>query len=112
MKDETLDNIAVELQLRDRVGGLARANRIARERIAVAWQSVDNKIAIAGGKQLLSSLSSWSQAEFGVSLSAAKLAASLRREELVPEVVGVVTAVENGLSFGEAVFEPPQSKAK
>lgn len=100
LRDETLDALAAEVHLSDRVSGVARANRLARERVEQAWQSIEGKLGIVSGKQLLSGLSSWSQATYGVSLSIGRLAASFLPADVPPEVVQVVGAIEEGRAFG------------
>src|SRR5438105_1565285 len=51
------------------------------------------------GKALLSGLSAWAQATYGVSLSAARLAGSALPQDLPEEVVEVLTAIERGEAF-------------
>ncbi len=101
LRDETLDALAAELFASDRAGGVARANRLARERVDEAWRTIEGRIAVVSGKELLSKLSSWAQATYGVSLSVARLAGSFTRADLPAEVVGVIGAIERGDSFRE-----------
>jgi hypothetical protein len=101
LRDETLDALAADLHAFDRSGGVARANRLARERVDVAWQSADGRLGIVSGKELLSSLSGWSQAAYGVSLSAARLAGSILAAEVPAEVRRVVGAIEKGTLLEE-----------
>jgi hypothetical protein len=82
LRDETLDALATELHTADRSGGVGRANRLARERVEAAWQTIDGKLGIVSGKQLISNLSSWSQATYGVALSVARLSATMSAAEI------------------------------
>jgi hypothetical protein len=101
LRDETLDALATELHTGDKSGGVARANRLARERVERAWQTIDGKLGIVSGKQLISNLSSWSQATYGVALSVGRLSATISAAEILPEVREVVTAIEQGTPFAE-----------
>ena len=51
------------------------------------------------GKELLSRLSSWAQATYGVSLRVARLASGFTRADLPTEVVAAMGAIERGDSF-------------
>jgi energy-coupling factor transporter ATP-binding protein EcfA2 len=102
MRDETLDALATELHAADRAGGVPRANRLARDRVEGAWQTLEGKLSVVSGKQLLSALSSWSQATYGTSLSVGRLAAMMLANEVLAEVRGVVSAIELGKTLGES----------
>ena len=101
MRDDTLDALAAELHAADKSAGLQRANRLARERVENAWQTLDGKLSLVSGKQLLSSLSSWSQATYGVSLSVSRLAATMTAADIPSEVRRVVNAIQKGIAFSE-----------
>ena len=100
LRDETQDALATELHASDRAGGVPRANRLARERVEQAWRTFDEKIALVSGKAMLSGLSAWSQATYGVSLSAARLAASVGGGDVPREVAEVLTGIEGGAALG------------
>jgi energy-coupling factor transporter ATP-binding protein EcfA2 len=96
LRDPIFDAIAHEHLARDRRGGLPVANRNARARVNEAWKTADGRLSIVPGKEVISRLSEWCQQEFGVSLSPALIARELRRDEISPEVVSILTAIENG----------------
>jgi hypothetical protein len=98
-RDDVFDSIAHELLLLDRRSGPTRANQRARERVQEAYSSAEGALAIAPGKSMLAAISAWSQNEFGVSFGALRLARELRRDEIAPEVIAVVRAIELGQAF-------------
>ena len=102
MRDDTLDALAVKFHAANRREGLAHANGLAREGVDAAWQTLEGKLSIVSGKQLLSNLSSWSQATYGVSLSAGRLSATMSGSEMPQEVRRVVSAIERGTAIREA----------
>jgi hypothetical protein len=71
----------------------------ARDRVDEAWGSLEGRISIVSGKELLSKISSWSQRNFEVSLGVAPLLHELKVGELASEVVDVIGAIERTTSF-------------
>jgi hypothetical protein len=90
--------VAVE-QVENRGRGLAYAMETARDRVDEAWGSLEGRISIVSGKELLSKISSWSQRNFEVSLGVAPLLHELKVGELASEVVDVIGAIERTTSF-------------
>lgn len=81
---------------------IAEENRIehqkayekAREIMEKNWSSLDGKLTVVSGKNLLSKLSEWSKKNHSISFNSEKIARELRREEIFPEMVNVITAIE------------------
>ena len=96
---EVMDAYASEFLSENRAGGPAQANRSARDTMGTRWDTSDGRLSLVSGKQLLAKLSTWAQERYGVALSAARVARALRRGEIADEVVGVLTAIENGEPF-------------
>ena len=88
-----MDAYAAELLAENRAGGPSQANRSARERM-VHWDSLDGRLALVPGKQLLASLSAWMQEEYGVSVSVLRIARQMRQAEIADELTQVVSAIE------------------
>ena len=99
--DETFDSVAQTVLARDRALGAAGANRRAREILAVRCPDAFSETAVVSGKALLADLSSWSQSQYGVSISATSLARGIGRSELPTEVAKVITAILNGHALPE-----------
>jgi AAA domain, putative AbiEii toxin, Type IV TA system len=101
LRHDCTDVIAEELWKGRETSSVKEANRLSREVVSDAWGSLEGRLAIVSGKALLAKMSEWSQKEFGVSLSSAKAAASMRADEIPVEMARVVTAIERGQSFGD-----------
>lgn len=96
---EVMDAYASEFLSENRAGGPTQANRSARDVMAARWDTTEGRLSLVSGKQLLAKLSTWAQERYGVALSGARVARTLRRGEIADEVVGVLTAIENGEPF-------------
>lgn len=94
MRDEIFDNLCTEFATNKALAA-GSANKLAREKLAVAWKNFEGRVSIAPGKQLVTALSGWSQKNFGVSFNATKLASLLQTSELHSEVRAVIEAIEN-----------------
>src|SRR6266852_275393 len=90
-----MDALATELYVLHKAGGVAPANRLARERVEKAWQTFEGKISLVSGKQVLSKLSAWSQSSYGVSVSSVRVAAGFNEADILEEVVDVLRAIEH-----------------
>ena len=97
MRDSPIsDGVASEYFARNKKRGIASANRAARKLVASAWKSRDARWSMAPGKEVLSRLSDWSKAEYGVSFGPAQIARAMTPAEVDPEVAGVIRAVVAG----------------
>lgn len=85
----------------DRSRGVACANKQARSKIQECWVTMEGRISCVSGKDLLSKLSKWSQEKFRVSFGAVAILKELKRHEIDPEIVQVLTAIENATLFQE-----------
>lgn len=94
--DETFDAFAANVLARDRSLGAGGANQRAREILARRCPDLQSRVAVVSGKRLLSDLSSWSQQEYAVSISAVTLARSLGNTEIAPEVIRVISSITHG----------------
>jgi hypothetical protein len=99
-RDAVFDSTVNEAQAFDRAAGVQRAIRIARDVVDQAYATADGRLAVAPGKDVLSRLSAWLQVRCGVSLGATRIARSMGRNEIAPEVAHVVTAIETGQPLG------------
>jgi len=75
------------------------ATHSARERISANWETMEGRLSLVSGKQLLGKLSQWTQANYGVPISPMGVARQLRRNEIADEVIAVLTAIENNGPF-------------
>jgi len=99
LRDRAFDALAAEVLAEDRALGLPGANQRARQirdaRLAAGSAEVD----LVSGKEILSQLSTWSQARFGVSFGAISLAKEIQSSELDAEIRRVIEAIEVGMPF-------------
>jgi energy-coupling factor transporter ATP-binding protein EcfA2 len=99
LEDEVMDAFAAEYFTDNRSGGMTQANRSARERMAADWNTTDGRLSLVSGKRLLARLSEWTQENYGVTISAVRVARAMRRTEIPDEIVRVITAIEDNESF-------------
>jgi hypothetical protein len=95
LKDGVFDGISAELLAENRALGAGGANREARKILNERWQTREGRLSAVSGKQVFAELSTWSQQQFGVSLSAAVIAHELRASEVPQEMVEVISAIES-----------------
>lgn len=92
MKDEITDAIASEIQMKNKGIMAGTAHKSARERVSNSW---GNKLGFVSGKQLITKLSEWAQAEYGVSFSSNRIATTVTKEEIDSELAGIVLKICN-----------------
>jgi predicted ATPase len=107
MRDSPIhDSMATEIHIRDKKGGVSKANSAARAVLETRWADRESRWAVAPGKEVISKLSGWSQREFGVGFGPDALARELRPDEIAPEVVEVVAAIASARQFRGAFAMP------
>jgi len=74
-------------------------NPKAREIVNRSWDTYDGMISICSGKKIVSRLSKWAQENYGVSFSALTIAREIKLSEISPEVIHIVTAIEQSSDF-------------
>jgi ABC-type multidrug transport system ATPase subunit len=99
LEDEIFDAMATDFLNNNRSLGQTGANRAARRRIRQVRKDDGHIISLVSGKQILSTLSDWSKAEFGVSFSPLNVAREIRANEMSAELISVVRAIELGESL-------------
>jgi len=98
LRDEIFDCLCTEFATNKALAA-GTANKRARERLTEAWKTLEGRISLVPGKQMVSALSGWSQKNFSASFNATKLASSLQATEIHPEIRAVVEAIENHEPF-------------
>jgi hypothetical protein len=99
LRDDVFEKYVEEYIARKRPKRAGDAIKYAKQKVEAAWTSVEGKIAIVGGKDLISRLSTWSQSTFGVGIGVSSLLRSLSRDDLQDEVVSIINAIERNRSF-------------
>ncbi len=99
LKDDLFDALSSEILSQDRKLGAAGANKRARDYIARRWKTLDGRLSIVSGKEVISRLSKWSQDQYNVSLSASSIARKIKIEEISDEIIDVINAIEHCEAF-------------
>lgn len=99
LEDEVMDGYIAEFYAQDRTGGPAQASKAARAHMTSVWGDFAGRLSVVSGKKLLARVSDWSQREFGVSLSAVRVARKLRPREIEKELELVLLAIETNQPF-------------
>ena len=89
------DALASEFLAENRAAGSTQANRSARERKNLEWNTEQGRLSLVSGKRVLAKLSQWMQETHGVAINAVRIARELRRNEISDEIVEVLAAIEN-----------------
>ena len=105
LEHDVMDAFATQFQTENRFGGTTAANRSARQRIYPGWDTVEGRLSLVSGKEILSRLSDWLQKNYGISISAAAIARQMLRSEISDEIVAVLTAIEYGEPFAAETGE-------
>jgi energy-coupling factor transporter ATP-binding protein EcfA2 len=94
LREDTFDSLSSEYGTKKAWTG-GTANKFARERLSTAWSTLTGCLSLLPGKQVISSLSGWSQKKFSVSFNATKLANALEKAEIHSEIKAVIEAIES-----------------
>lgn len=104
-RDEIFDRLAQEFLVSDKAGGATRANQRARALLEKLEKEPDGLLSRVLAKAVIRELSTWSQSEFGVSLSTGGLVRALEVDEIHQDIMLALTQIETdrGQKFGEAL---------
>lgn len=96
--NDTFDNLSNEFRKYNRKEQ-EKANMKTRTLMEANWDSLNGKLKLVSGKVVISKLSKWSQDTYGVSFSSASIVREIRKEEIDSEMVDILEAIENNVSF-------------
>lgn len=99
MRDDIVESLTDEVQQRNRRLQASAARRRARTYVEKRLAAGDSLLMMVPGKVALSRLSQWVQDRCGKGVGVAGLAGALRVEEMAPEVIDLLTAVEERSSI-------------
>lgn len=99
MENSVFDALSAELLAQNRALGAAGSNKKARRILKDKKKEKNGLLTLISGKALISSLSRWSQQEFGVSFNSISIANELKPHEIHREIADVLTAIETGQTF-------------
>lgn len=83
----------------DRGRGISGANQKAEAHLKANWGSIESKLRVIPGKEMVHRLSDWANRKFGASFSELVLARHLLRSEIDPEVADLLTRIETLSDF-------------
>lgn len=98
MKETVLDALAQEHLSINRAGGVAAANKFARERMQ-DWATPEARLQLVCGKDVLSKLSNWAKRNYNVCFAPEAIASEMQRSEVPSELAQIVTAIHEGEHF-------------
>lgn len=97
LKDDVIDNFAIEIKNRDNSKDLKTINQQARKYINERWQN--ESWNLVPGKSIAAKLFSWISETYKVSLNKFSLAREITLSEIDPEIIKVITCIENKTDF-------------
>jgi hypothetical protein len=97
LKDDIMDSFAADIKAKDNTKSLKTANQEARKYINSKWET--EKVSLAPGKQVVASLCKWLSENYNVSVNRFAIAREMNLSEVAPEVVHVITCIENRVDF-------------
>jgi len=100
-KQEIEDNFSSEILKENKKLEAKTVNNLARKYVNEFWNNINNKCKIVPGKALISSLSQWSQSNYGVSFNPVQLSNETSLDEICDEIKEVLTKIENSEKFFE-----------
>jgi predicted ATP-dependent endonuclease of OLD family len=84
------DKISEQIHTLDKSKAISTCNEEARKYIEQNWTTLDSKINLASGKDLISDINSWLKREYNVSCSLSKILKNLNIDEINQEVKDVI----------------------
>lgn len=99
LKNDVLDGLGNEFLADNRKGAFSAAMMGANGDIRESWRTVEGRLSRVSGKKVLSEISSWAQAKYGVSFGTMALAREVRANELPAEMIEVLKAIESSEAF-------------
>jgi len=99
MRDATIDDFSTHIQKSNKGMASGSANKEARQMVDPKWGDLTERLTIVDAKKVISAMSSWAQASFGVSLNHQLLARSTSAENLAGEMHDVLEAINTVSDF-------------
>jgi energy-coupling factor transporter ATP-binding protein EcfA2 len=71
----------------------------AKDFVSSRWETLEDRLSICPGKEVLSQLSAWSQASYGTMLSRVRLAQEVRKSEIPSDLKHIIQSIHRGRDF-------------
>ncbi len=99
LQDTVVEHTATGLQQWDPRLTAGTASSRAKKLVTTAWQTQSGRLSRIPGKEALGRLREWSQTQFGVSLSDARLVSAMSRSDIPEELREVIGAIAGRRGF-------------
>lgn len=99
LKEDTADKLAHEIHIHNKANGIGYANKHARAKLDIVWQTREGRLSVVSGKDVLSKLSAWSKDKYNVSFGVSTISGEMRADDLADEIVKVLQAIETASNF-------------
>ena len=96
LETHTVELLASEIQRRNRGMELQSALRSARIATGELWKTEKGRLSLVSGKQVLARIMEWGKESFDVSISPRRILRELRLDEIPPELIAVISAIDAG----------------
>lgn len=107
LREDVMEAVVTAFEAQDRRKGPGTAYRPAAARVKEAWKSREQRWGLIGGKEALSRLSKWAQANYGASFGVGAVARALQPPEVPDELRAVLASIEMGRPFAPPDAEVP-----
>ncbi|MEO7531700.1 MAG: ATP-binding protein [Sediminibacterium sp.] len=97
LKDDVIDNYAIEIRNKDNSKDLKTINQQARKYIKEKWDI--EKWSLVPGKTVMSKLSLWVSETYRISLNKFTIAREISLNEIDSEIIKVISCIENKSDF-------------
>lgn len=98
-KDYVINQYANSVHEANRQAQPSTCNAFVRAQVGALWHDADSRTRLAPAKEIISALSGWSQAEYGVMLTPPRIAAAMKVGEMADELKDALAAFEKREAF-------------
>lgn len=92
-KTVVTDQVSEHIYKHDRSKAVSTCNEEARKYVELKWTTLDEKISLVSGKDLLGEINNLLQTEYGVSCSLTKIIKNIKNDEISGEVKDVIASL-------------------
>lgn len=90
LREKTSDAILDYLVMRDRTKMASHFRSMADKRLSEKWNTLEGRLSVANGKDIISSINAWAQTKYKRSCSRNRLMEALTAEDISEEMADVI----------------------
>lgn len=97
-KDGVMDQLSEQIRNYNSSIAVVTSNSRARKIMQEKWTTLENKIAMVSGKELIKKINSWLKEKYNINSSMDKIIKEIRIDEIpneIIEVIGVIAGIDN-----------------